>query len=247
MWRLSAFEKVPVRCMKERLEGPSGGWDESAAAWIAEIGSSGDYGRRFVLDGPMLGRIRDRGFSRALDVGCGEGRFCRMMRSEGIAIVGIDPTLALIQRARLLDPEGDYRIERAESFDFGEGAFDLVVSYLTLVDIDDVDAAIRNMSRVLRPGGTLLVANLTSFNTAGMTKEWHYLETRANWVEWNGIRIRNWHRPLETYMQAFLRTGLLLRDFSEPSPSGGDPEKVERYRRAPWFHIMEWQKPALVI
>lgn len=241
--------------MSEDLEDVPGGWDESAAAWIAHIGDSGDFGRRFVLDSPMVDRIRSRGFSRALDVGCGEGRFCRMMRAEGIATIGIDPTVALVQRAQLLDPDGDYRIGRAASFDLGEAEFDLVVSYLTLIDIDDLDGAIDNMSRALRPGGTLLVANLTSFNTAGMPQGWQhsgrtiqfsidrYLEPRAIWLTWNGIRIRNWHRPLQTYMQAFLKAGLVLRDFAEPSASGGEPERVERYQRVPWFHIMEWQKP----
>ena len=233
----------------------SGGWDESAAAWIAQVGEFGDFGRQFVLDVPMLAHIRGRGFTRGLDVGCGEGRFCRMMHGEGIATIGIDPTAAMIQRARSLDPSGEYRVEHAESLNFGEGVFDVVVSYLTLVDIDDVDGAIAKMCRALRPGGALLVANLTSFNTAGMPDGWreydgvprfsidHYLEQRAIWLEWSGLKIRNWHRPLQTYMQAFLKAGLLLRDFLEPSPSGGEPEKAERYRRVPCFHIMEWEKP----
>lgn len=243
--------------MSEDPDIHSGGWDESAAAWIAQVGDKGDFGRQFVLDGPMLAHIRGRGFSRALDVGCGEGRFCRMMQNEGITTVGIDPVVAFIQRARALDPDGDYRVERAENLALGDGTFDLVVSYLTLVDIDDVDKAVRNFSRVLRPSGTVLIANLTSFNTAGIPEGWrncggathfaidHYLEERAVWVEWSGIRIRNWHRPLETYIQAFLKAGFLLRDFIEPSPSGGKREDVERYRRVPWFHVMEWQKPAL--
>jgi len=235
----------------------AGGWDRSAQAWIAQMGERGDFGRRFVLDAPMLAHVRGRGFSRALDVGCGEGRFCRMMQKEGIATVGIDPTQALLDCARLLDPRGDYRLDCAERFDFGEGAFDLAVSYLTLVDIDDVETAISNMARALRPGGTLLVANLNGFNTAGMPGGWidcggvqrfaidEYLSERPVWIEWNGIRVRNWHRPMATYMRAFLKAGLILRDFDEPSPSGGEPEKAERYRRVPYFHILEWAKPAV--
>lgn len=50
------------------------GWAGSADAWIKEQSDGGDYARRFVLDGPMADRIRDRGFRTALDVGCGEGR-----------------------------------------------------------------------------------------------------------------------------------------------------------------------------
>jgi 2-polyprenyl-3-methyl-5-hydroxy-6-metoxy-1,4-benzoquinol methylase len=183
----------------------SDGWDESATAWIAELGEHGDYGRRFVLDEPMIERLRQRQFETALDVGCGEGRFCRIMQSLGIRTVGIDPTEALIHRARQLDPAGDYRIGRAEALNVAEASFDLVVSYLSLCDIADLAQATTKMDEVLRPGGTLLIANLTSFNTAGMPDGWsqdsggelrfhidHYLEERAVWVGWRGIRIQNW-------------------------------------------------------
>ena len=232
----------------------SDGWASSAEAWIAEQGEAGDYGRRFVLDGPMLARIEGRGFTTALDVGCGEGRFCRMLRERGIRAVGVDPTEALLERARQLDPGGEYRLGRAEELE--AGSFDLVVSYLSLIDIPDLATGLARMVASLRAGGTLLIANLTSFNTAGPAEGWtresdgparftidHYLEERANWVSWRGIRVLNWHRPLGTYMGLLLGQGLVLRHFVEPAPVGGDPARAERYRRVPYFHIMEWQKP----
>jgi SAM-dependent methyltransferase len=234
----------------------SNGWEESASAWIADMGDRGDYSREFVLDVPMMERVRARGFTTALDVGCGDGRFCRMMQERGIRTVGIDPTEALIQRARELDRGGDYRLGRAETIDCRDHDFDLVVSYLTLVDIQDVAVAIHEMVRVLRPGGTLLIANLTSFNTAAVDGGWtrersgelrfsidHYLTERVGWVTWHGIRIKNWHRPLSFYMSVLIAEGLNLRYFSEPPPLGGEPAKADRYRRVPCFLIMEWEKP----
>jgi len=219
------------------------------------MGERGDFGRAFVLDAPMLERVRGRGFGTVLDVGCGEGRFCRMMRDCGLQPVGIDPTEELIRQAKKRDPAGDYRLGRAEALDFADDSFDLVVSYLTLVDIPDLRTGIAEMAGVLRPSGTLLIANLTSFSTAGPS--WkrtgdgkpyfaidRYLEERVEWVSWRGIRIHNWHRPLGTYMALLLGAGLQLRHFAEPSPHGGDPEKADRYRRVPYFLIMEWQKPA---
>jgi SAM-dependent methyltransferase len=150
-------------------------------------------------------------------------------------------------------PEGDYRLGWAEKLDFADGSFDLVVSYVTLVDVTDQRAAISEMARVLRPGGALLIANLTSFSTAGLS--WkrdpdgkpyfcmdHYLEERAEWVSWRGIRIHNWHRPLGTYMSLLLDVGLQLRHFAEPAPQGGDPAKADRYRRVPYFLMMEWER-----
>jgi SAM-dependent methyltransferase len=234
----------------------SDGWPESAAAWIADMGDRGDYGREFVLDAPMMERVQGRGFRTALDVGCGEGRFCRLMKGCGLRAVGIDPTEELVRQAMRRDPEGDYRIGRAEALEFSDASFDLVVSYLTLVDIPDLRSAVSEIARVLRPGATLLIANLTSFSTAGPLQGWtpspegelhfpidRYLEERADWVSWRGIRIRNWHRPLSTYMSLLLDAGLQLRHFAEPAPRGGDAAKADRYRRVPYFLIMEWQKP----
>ncbi len=236
----------------------SDGWRESAQAWIADQGDRGDFARAFVLDGPMLERVRGRGFATALDVGCGEGRFCRKLRDEGIRTTGIDPTPALLARARELDPGGDYRPGRTEALDLPDSRFDLVVSHLTLIDIPDIDRAVPEMARVLRPGGTLLIANLNGFATAHVGGRWlpdadgvprfaidHYLEDRADWAEWRGIRIRNWHRPLSRYMRLLLDQGLSLRHFDEPAPTGGEPEQADRNRRIPFFLVMEWQKPPL--
>ncbi|WP_342360009.1 class I SAM-dependent methyltransferase [Terrarubrum flagellatum] len=235
----------------------SDGWAESAPAWLEEMSKDGDYARRFVLDAPMLARIRGQGFKTALDVGCGEGRFCRMMQAEGLRTAGIDPTEALLAEARRRDPQGDYRLARAETFAAPDASFDLVVSYLTLIDIPDLARAIERMAAMLRPGGALLIANLTSFNTAGPPEGWtkdadgkerfyidHYLEERVFWAAWRGVRIRNWHRPLSAYMTLLLQQGLELRHFAEPAPSDGDPRRADRYRRVPYFHIMEWRKPA---
>ncbi len=231
----------------------SDGWTESATAWIADMGGAGDFGRACVLDRPMLERVGDGRFATALDVGCGEGRFCRMLAERGIRTVGIDPTEALIDEARRRAPQGDYRIGRAEALDFPDARFDLVISYLSLIDIPDLGTAIAEMARVLRPGGSLLIANLTSFNTAAQRGFGarlglrpavdRYLDEHAEWVSWRGIRIRNWHRPLETYMALLLGEGLELRHFAEPSPYAGNPLRIAFYRRAPWFLIMEWRKP----
>lgn len=231
----------------------SSGWDESAAAWIAELGDFGDFGRRFVLDQPMLERVRLRAHASALDVGCGEGRFCRMLQPLGIRTVGIDPTEALLARAIALDPAGDYRLGTAEGLTLEDQSFDLVVSYLSLIDIEELGMAIGAMARVLKPNGSLLVANLTGFTTAGMVfggrrprgadKHAGYLDEHASQVRWGEISIRNWHRPLESYMKGFLDAGLRLQHFSEPRPHGGPPEKVRRYLKAPYFVLMEWTKP----
>src|SRR2546430_5224337 len=89
------------------------GWESSAEAWInsmGERGERGDWGRQHVLDPVMLARVAAGRFGNALDVGCGEGRFCRMLEAAGVRATGIDPTAAFIEAARPRDPSGDYRL-----------------------------------------------------------------------------------------------------------------------------------------
>ena len=233
------------------------GWDASAQAWIAVQGDGGDFGRVHVLDAPMLAIVEELGPARVLDVGCGEGRFCRMLADRGIITTGIDPTAALIDQARALHPHGDYRIATAEAMEVEAASCDMAVCYLSLIDMADLDAALARIVAAIRPGGHLLIANLTSFNTAAVHVGWekpllgeprfpidHYLSERPVRTAWRGIDIINHHRPLKRYMQALLSHGLMLTHFDEPPATGGPPDKRDRYNRVPNFHIMAWRKPA---
>jgi SAM-dependent methyltransferase len=234
-------------------------WQASADAWIADMGEHGDFGRRYVLDPVMLPRALARSPKTALDIGCGEGRFCRMLNQHGVNATGIDPTPALIAAARARDASGTYLEAAAERLPFSDEAFDLVVSYLSLIDIPDIHKAIPEMTRVLKPGGVLLIANLNSFNTACADTGWvkdragqrlfypidNYLQERSMWIQYRGIRVINHHRPMSIYLRALLAAGLRLTYFDEPEPTADAPTlKATSYRRAPWFLVMEWVKPA---
>ncbi|MFM9828778.1 MAG: class I SAM-dependent methyltransferase [Sphingomonas sp.] len=231
-------------------------WERSAAAWIASQGEAGDFTRQHVLDPVMISQVAGRGYRRALDIGCGEGRFCRMIAPHIASVVGIDPSPSLVAEARRRDPSGDYRLGRAEQLDCADAAFDLVISYLSFIDIEHIDRAIAEIARVLARGGTLLVANLNGFNTAAADGGWQtnwrggkrhfaiddYLVARPNRVAWLGIDVINWHRPMSTYMSLLIDSGLRLTFFAEPAPTGGDPARADAYRRAPYAHVMTWQR-----
>jgi len=176
-----------------------------------------------------------------------------------VEVTGIDPIRALLDAAQARYPEGTYLEAAAERLPFDDDAFDLVVSYLSLIDIPSVQEGISEMARVLKPGGALLIANLTSFNTACADAGWvknsdgqhlyypvdNYLQERPVWVEFRGIRVINHHRPMSIYMSALLGAGLRLTYFDEPTPSADAPtSEASEYIRAPWFLVMEWVKPA---
>lgn len=235
------------------------GWSQSAAAWIDSQGRDGDFNREFVLDPAIDQLLAGHTFRHALDVGCGEGRFCRRLkqRQQALTVTGIDPTAPLLATARSRDPDGDYQLASAEALPFPDDRFDLVVSYFTLIDIEHIEKAIGEMARVTAPGGSVLIANLNPFITACGGAAWvrdgagakqfvrvdNYLEEHADWQEWRGIRILNYHRPMSRYMTLLLEAGLQLKRFEEPKAVGGRADARAAYNRVPYAHLMEWTKP----
>ncbi len=221
------------------------------------MGEGGDWARQQITDPSFLRILEGLAATCAVDVGCGEGRSCRMIRARGIECIGIDPTRALLDEARRRDPGGTYLLAGAEALPLADACVDLVLSCMSLIDIEDIDRAIPEMARVLRPGGRLVVFNLTSFVTAGGPRGWQrgpdgekqvfgidrYLEDWAYEVAFSGLRIINRHRPLSRYMALFLGEGLTLERFEEPLPVTPDDPRTKDYCRAPWIHGMVWRKP----
>ena len=237
--------------------GADGGWADSAPAWLRII-ERGDPNREVLLDPVMLAEVGDVAGLRVLDLGCGEGRFSRLLAARGATPIGLDLTEALLDVARSkAGPAERYVRASGEALPFTGVNFDLVVSYLSLIDIPDFRAAIRESARVLKPNGRLIVAGLS--NIASSANGWvrdeagkrlyqavdRYLEEREIVLEWAGMRILNWHRPLSAYMDAYLDAELTLRHYLEPMPpddSMRDDPRFEDWYRVPNFDVMVWQK-----
>ena len=124
------------------------------------------FGRRRATFQALIGAAGVQPGQRVLDVGCGTGYFARLLARavgpDGL-VVGIDPSTEMIAHARRKAGRAgncQFRVGTAESLDFPDDHFEVVVSSLVLHHLpEDLRVpALREMRRVLRPGGTLLVA-----------------------------------------------------------------------------------------
>lgn len=101
--------------------------------------------------------------ARVLELGCGPGHLAvRLVRDQGLDVVGLDLDPAMIERARLgaqrLDgARPEFVVGDAASLPFGDAEFDAVVSTLSLHHWTDPAGASAEIARVLRPGGRVLV------------------------------------------------------------------------------------------
>lgn len=93
-----------------------------------------------------------------LDVACGTGvlarEAARRVGEDGM-VAGVDPSPGMLAVARRLAPTVEWREGAAESLPFQDDSFDVVVSQFGLMFFQDPDRAVREMLRVLRPGGRL--------------------------------------------------------------------------------------------
>lgn len=98
---------------------------------------------------------------RVLDVACGTGALTRAAADRAGAaghVTGLDPNEAMLEVARRKDTRIEWQTGVAESLPFADECFDRVVSQFGLMFFEDKPAALREIARVLRPGGRLAIA-----------------------------------------------------------------------------------------
>lgn len=103
-------------------------------------------------------------YGRALELGCGTGFFLLNLMQAGVAARGsvtdLSPGMvaAALRNAEGLGLDVDGRVADAERIPYEDATFDLVVGHAVLHHIPDVERALREVLRVLRPGGRFVFA-----------------------------------------------------------------------------------------
>ncbi len=115
---------------------------------------------------------------RLLDIGCNWGRWCIAAHRHGYRPIGIDPHVTALKAAatvaRQVGVEAFYVAAEAQRLPFREASFDVVFSYSVLQHLskENVVACLRDVSRVLRPGGFTMIQMA---NACGMRSLYHQM------------------------------------------------------------------------
>jgi ubiquinone/menaquinone biosynthesis C-methylase UbiE len=127
-------------------------FDVSAEVYDRHVGRYGPS-----LSAAHVKTVGLRPGERALDVGCGPGGLTRaladLLAEENVA--GVDPSASFVEACRARVPGSDVRSGAAESLPFEDGRFDAVLSQLVVNFLADPQAGVREMRRVVRPGGAV--------------------------------------------------------------------------------------------
>jgi demethylmenaquinone methyltransferase / 2-methoxy-6-polyprenyl-1,4-benzoquinol methylase len=131
--------------------------------------------------------------ARVLDVATGTGLVARaLMRRYGCSVVGLDQSEEMLGRARaLVGPSVELVVGEAESLPFEDASFDALTFTYLLRYVDDPAATMRELARVVRPGGR--IAMLEFYVPAGVWHPLWVLYTRVGLPVLGRLVSREWY------------------------------------------------------
>ena len=169
---------------------------------------------------------------RILDIGCGSGPLMQEFIARGAAVTGFDASRNMIELARdRLGPEADLHVaDLGQPLPFADDSFDDAVASLVLHYLEEWVGPLREIRRVLRPGGRLILSVnhpiLYPWNHPG--KDYFRLARYTDEMDFNGVpaSLTYWHRPLHAMSTAFREAGFRIESIAEPPFSKAAPERI---------------------
>lgn len=132
-------------------------WDENAEAWTTLARLGYDKYRDHINTPAFLKMLPAVAGLHGLDVGCGEGHNTRLVSRQGAHLTALDIARRFVGYARdheAQEPLGiTYLHASAVDLPFIDAGFDFVMATMSMMDVPDQDRAIREVARVLKPGG----------------------------------------------------------------------------------------------
>ena len=203
-------------------------WEDQAEGWIRWARTPGldDYYEQYNL--PAFLELLPPPGRRTVDLGCGEGRVARTLRGIGHRVVGVEPSRTLSRAAHGADPTIPVVRARGDAAPLISGCADLLVCFMVLQDVDDLDAVCGEIARLLAPDGVACAAIVHPLASSGFPDPdgefqyvGRYLDVMRNElrVERMGVdfTFHSAHRSIEHYSHAFEAAGLVIEALREPA------------------------------
>lgn len=216
-------------------------WNVISEEWceIAPI----DETRQYFIMPYMLRLMGDVSGKRILDLGCGEGGYSRELTRRGAQVVGIDCATYSIDFAKKQSLEEgldiQYYTKNSSDLNGIESCdFDIVLCSMMLMDCEDLDGTIKEISRVLKPKGKLYASVLhPCFTGKNIGREGKGIDRKvivedyfnpavySQTLPGGNIEVVWRHRTLEEYVKLFVKHGLNITDLNEARPTRDEAEK----------------------
>jgi SAM-dependent methyltransferase len=181
--------------------------EDGYAAWAGTYGTTPTP--LHLVEQPYVWRLlNELPLGTLLDAGCGTGRHAAYATQIGHTVIGVDPSAAMLERAREEVPGADFRDGHLGALPVDDASVDAALCALTLGHLADIEPAIAELARVLRPGGRLCISEI---HPSSVLIGGHAILPGSDTVRW----IRKFPHSISTYLAVFARHGLRVRGCAE--------------------------------
>lgn len=237
-------------------------WGKVGFEWI-EKAQTNDF-RMFYIMPWTLELLGDISGLKILDLGCGEGGYSRKMAERGADVTAVDCSEMAI----------DYAISAAEKekldithlvrnsndlYGIAEHSFDIVLCAMMMMDVEDLNGTLKEISRVLKVQGKVFISILHPCFKPPVEHHWIKENDMAQVVVKNYFTPTEWegkiagieqsliyrHKTLSDYVKVFAKNGFYISDMNEPIPTEeqrAKSERIEWLTRIPMYLFVELRR-----
>jgi len=236
-------------------------WDKNADEWAQQVQQGFDVYREYFNKPAFFHFVGDVKNQKALDAACGEGYNTRVLARNGALATGVDISEKMIKNAiekEKREPLGiEYKnVSLSDLSCFPNDTFDVVISFMALMDCPNYQSAVKEIYRVLKKGGRFFF-NITHpcFFTKGYDWkedesgkaveiiEGHYFEKTPFTIYWEFSHATQsldvdssfissiFTRTISEYINGLIDQGFVIKKLEEPRPSEEVCQKFRRFRR----------------
>lgn len=240
---------------------------EKVAPWYSDHLASTDTYQEKVIVPNLVRFVSLKKGEKVLDLGCGDGYFTRVLKKEGGDVSGIDASKSLVEKAKKVDPKGNYSVKKAEEMQGVKEKYDTVVSVLAFQNMKYGEKVFEIVKKHLTEKGRfVLVLNHPAFRVP-KESDWYFDSTRNEQgrvvykymsevslpiVMNPGSKKENqevtysFQRPMQWYVKQANKNGLALTRMEEwishKGSQKGPRQKAEDQARKeiPMFMVIEF-------
>lgn len=237
-------------------------WGKVGEEWI-EKAQTNDFRIHYIMPW-TLELMGDVTGLKILDLGCGEGGYARKLAAQGAEVTAIDCSEMAIGYAISAAAQQQLSISHLvrnsnDLFDIANESFDIVLCAMMMMDVEDLNGTLKEISRVLKKQGKVFVSILHPCFKPPVEHHWVKEKGIAQVVVRNYFSPTEWegniagieqpviyrHKTLSEYVKVFLANGFYISDMNEPVPTAEQAAKsarIEWLKRIPMYLFMELKR-----